>query len=145
MVEKNNNSVESGNIWKGLNERQIEAISFKLLNPKATYAEISKELDIPEQTLANWRLCQLAERVKQNKLQATIDFMERLSIKAARVLEDQLDNEDERVRQTAAKDILDRFMGKPKQSVDNNLSGGIEVVQKLYVSISPDNWTDDRG
>jgi hypothetical protein len=54
-----NNSEEmpsSANIWEGLSERQIRAVSYKLLNKQSTYEEISKALDIPKGTLEKWHL-----------------------------------------------------------------------------------------
>jgi hypothetical protein len=77
----------------------------------------------------------LADKVAQNKLKATTDYIERVSIRAIRVLEGQLDSEDERTAQAAAKDLLDRFLGKPTQrsELTGKDGGAIETETQFKV------------
>lgn len=53
-----------------------------------------------------------------------------------------LDSDDERTAQAAATEILDRFHGKPTQSINANVTAA--VVVKGYIGVSPDDWDSDQ-
>lgn len=109
------------NVWEGLSDSQIEAINYKILNPTASYDEISTELDISKGALKSWRLNQLVAKVKADTTKSILDYTERAAVDAIRVLKHQMDSKDENIAHKAAKEMLDRFMGKTtqKQESDN--------------------------
>lgn len=115
------------NIWEGLSDSQIEAINYKILNPTASYDEIAEELDISKGALKSWRLNQLVAKVKANTTQSILDFAERASVDAIRVLKRQMDSDDENIAHKAAKEMLDRFMGKTTQRSEVDNSGELTV------------------
>jgi alcohol dehydrogenase class IV len=101
---KDNDSKSS--VWDNLSERQIQAVNYKILNPNAKYADIANELEIPEQTLARWGLNAIVAEIRKDSGKAITDYADRLALKAMRVLEDHMDSVDERLAQSAAKEVL---------------------------------------
>ena len=121
---------KKADVWEGLSERQINAISYKITHPNATYADIAGALEIPEKTLKNWRLNQIVASVQADTAQSILDYAKRASLRAIRVLEDQMDSDDKNIAHKAAKEMLDRFMGKTtqKQESDNTHDVTFRVV-----------------
>lgn len=111
------NGTDDGKItvWDGLSDRQIEAANYKLLNPNATYAEIEAELEIPENTIKRWGLNAIVADIRKDTGRSVQDYAERAAIDAIRLLHRQTDSKDERIAQSAAKELLDRAIGKPAQ------------------------------
>ena len=63
---------------------------------------------------------------------------------AARVKVDGLKARGVGVKQAAATEILDRFLGKPKQSIEATVTADVTV--KGYMVVSPDDWDEpDSG
>lgn len=54
-----------------------------------------------------------------------------------------LDSDDERTAQAAATEILDRFHGRPTQSINANVTAAVAV--KGYIGVSPDEWDADQS
>ena len=102
-------------VWDNMSERQIQAVSYKLANPEARYSDIEEELSIPTGTLNRWGLNSLVAEVRKDMAQSIVDYAKRASLRAIRLLENQMDSEDQRIAQNAAKELLDRFMGKATQ------------------------------
>ena len=131
---------QKSDVWEGLSERQIKCISYKISNPTATYAEVAREVGVPENTLYKWRLNQLVASVQADTAQSILDYAKRASLRAVRVLEDQMDSEDENIAHKAAKEMLDRFMGKTKQRQELTGADGKPIEHK-HTMLS--NMSDD--
>jgi hypothetical protein len=134
------NITESG-IWDKLSERQIQAVNYKILNPDASYGDIEAALDIPKGTIKNWRLNQIVGEIRKDAAKAANDYANRLLLKAYRVLERQLDSDDEKISQTAAKDIIDRAVGKANQNSTISNPDGSNLLEGLIININ-DKSTD---
>jgi transposase-like protein len=124
-------------VWDNLSERQIKAVNYKILNPNARYAEIANELDIPEPTLSRWGLNAIVAEIRKDSGKAITAYADRLALKAMRVLEGQMDSDDERIAQSAAKEMLDRSLGKPTQNNTLSNPDGSNLLEGLTVVIAP--------
>lgn len=74
-------------------------------------------------------------RTKLSRAEVEQRALEKLVPRALKVLESQLDSEDERVRQAAARDVLDRAKGKAAQTVKQE---GVQVHKVVYETAA---WT----
>ena len=131
-----------GGIWDELNDRQIQAVNYKLLNPGATYADVGEALGIPKKTIDKWRLNQIIAEIRKDTGKAITDYADRLALKAMRVLEAHMDSEDERVAQSAAKEVIDRSIGKATQRQEVTGKDGGELHIKLTLP-KPPQFSDD--
>jgi HEAT repeat protein len=101
-------------------------------------------------------------RTKRSRAEAEEDALQKMVPKALKVLEEQLDDPDERVRQSAAVKVLEWGKGKPSQSVkiDGDQTHTIryetvislpDVIQELpdaetvLDEIEPADWTPQIG
>ena len=109
-------------------------------------AQAYKAAGIPKSTFYGWsearraELNDLAQRLKRRAVMRAQLVLEESAEKAAKQIVDTLDSESKRLAFDAARDILDRVAGRPRQMVD--LSSGGDPI-KAYIGISPDDWDED--
>lgn len=104
-------------------------------------AEAMREAGISKSTFYNWddneRLDELANDLRRNRHIMAQPKLEEATEEAVKVLTELLNSNSDYVKLGAAKEILDRVIGKPttKVSVEGNV--------KMYSVVSPDDWDDD--
>lgn len=113
-----------------------------------TDAEAARNCGISPNTVYTWNektLIQEAVNLLMDEgLQVSLDIMRRNLARAARVKVGGLDSKREAIKQSAATEILDRFHGRPKQSIDATVTADVTV--KGYMVVSPDDWDEpDSG
>lgn len=85
----------------------------------------STVLSWPEKRIIN----EAVDLILADSLEVARDLLKKNLIRAAKVKAAGLDSKKAAVSQAAATEILDRFMGKPTQQSNVNLSGGpLEIV-----------------
>jgi len=82
------------------------------------------------------KLNELAQQLKRATVARAIMVIQEAAEEAARVKVAGLKSRDERLKQHAATEILDRNMGKPKQAVDLT-TGGEKLTWKDFVNADP--------
>lgn len=83
------------------------------------------------------------EEERRNAVANSRRILESALVTAAYRKVEALNSDDERTAQSAATEILDRFHGKPVQSVNANVTA--QAVVKGYIGISPDEWDSDSA
>jgi hypothetical protein len=121
---------------------QLEALK-RLNRRRFDYVLIRSRTDSIEATLAEMGVTKgwyyqftLEERVELERLADELHYEQGVaalyalidnSRKAAQVLAASLDSISEKVRLDAARDILDRVLGKAKQPVENEMGGSVTI------------------
>lgn len=91
------------------------------------------------------RLNDIAAKIRRQRTVMAMRKMDEAAEKAAEVIVAQLDSKDERVRQKAATEILDRTIGKPTQNVDLTTGGDrLNAPQTFLPEIEPEPESDDE-
>lgn len=81
-------------------------------------------------------------RTKFTRAEAEAKALERLMPKALKVLEEQLDSRDERVKQSAAVKVLEYVKGKPTQNINQRTD---QVTRIVYESAAWDGTVIDHA
>jgi len=136
-----------------LSTEQIRFISARL-NAKND-KEAARLIGLSPNTVYSWSgeakaIIHRAQRTYlQNAILAAQAVLQRHVLEAALVKIQALQGHPEgqdKLKQDAATEILDRMLGKPRQSVDvighGEGNGEGDVVPKTYVTISPDMWDE---
>ena len=129
-------SEEFREVWQSLNHNQKRYVLARLDFP--TKKEAAKAIDIEPNTVYRWgdEVEQAIDLLRNDISNAAIEIITQATAKAAIVKVDGLDSCDEKVRQAAATEILDRNLGRPVQR--NELTGaeggGINITF---------GWSDD--
>lgn len=84
------------------------------------------------------RLDEIALAFKREVILRANMVLDDAVVKAAEVKVKGLDSRDERVKQAASTEILDRRIGRPQNTVDVTTKG--ESLNKGYIGINPDDW-----
>jgi len=86
-------------------------------------------IGINPKSVGNWppEVHRAAQLVAMSGVEAAVEIIKGSVMKAALVKVTGLDSRNEKVRQEAATEILDRIMGKPGQKVDLGISSGIRI------------------
>lgn len=98
----------------------------------------STVLSWPEKRIIN----EAVNLILEDSLDLARDLLKRNLVRAAKVKVRGLDSKKAAIAQGAATEILDRFMGKPTQSVSATVNANVTVV-KGYMTVSPDDWDSD--
>lgn len=105
-------------------------------------AEAFEAAGISKSTFYNWddnaKLEELANELRRNRHIMAQPKLEEAVEGAVTVLTALLEASSDTVKLNAAKEILDRVMGKPTTKIDLSGSG-----MKMYGLVSPDEWDDD--
>lgn len=117
------------------------------VTPKAlrTWLALADQDERAMQLLVDMEAAKLELRQEIDRaMTSSFDVLRNALVIAAYRKAEALDSEDERVVQAAATEILDRFHGKPTQSINANVTAAVAV--KGYIGINPDEWdTDDQS
>ena len=113
-----------------------------------TDKEAAENLGFGYSTVLSWHEKQMINEAVRLMLEDSLDLardlLRRNLVRAAKVKVRGLESKKAALAQAAATEILDRFMGKPVQAINANVTA--EVTTKGYVSISPDDWDEpDSG
>lgn len=100
-------------------------------------AEAAREAGIPAETVWRWpqRVHQAVRLMSGDGMIASYEILRAGLPKAAMKKIDALDSKDERIQQAAATEILDRFHGRPTQSIDATVHGPVSITL---------TWGDDE-
>jgi len=108
--------------------------------------ETAESLNISPKTVYGWsRQTKKAIAVIQrayliDAITASKEVLNRYALRAALIkVEGLLGSNEDSTQQAAASEILDRVLGKPRQSVEVK---GEAVAPKTYITVSPDMWDD---
>lgn len=126
-------------ILRGLTPQQLRFVAAR---PHCNSdAEAAREAGIPPSTVWRWpQKVHVAVRLMAGDgMIASYEMLRSALPKAAMRKIDGLDSGDEKVRQAAATEILDRFHGRPKQSIDATVHGPISIS----LTWGDDNAADD--
>lgn len=96
-----------------LKPKQIKCIDMLILAEK-TQAEIAKEIKVSEQTICNWKKDEEFIAEYNNRIKSCISS---LAPKALKTMKTLLSSDTDKVRFSAAKDLLDRSGFKPTENV----------------------------
>lgn len=133
-------------ILNDLEDRRLDYVQAR--SKSNSDAEAYREAGISKTIFYSWpaeereKLNAIAQRMKRETVARAWMAIQDAAADAARVKVEGLRSRDERIRQSAATDILDRNMGKPKQAVDVTSNG--ETI-KAYTIITPDDWDENSG
>ena len=109
-----------------------------------TDAEAARNVGISPNTVYSWNentpIQEAVNLLLDDGLQVSLDIMRRNLARAAKVKVAGLDSKKEVIKQAAATEILDRFHGRPKQSIDATVTADVTV--KGYMVVSPDDWDE---
>jgi hypothetical protein len=115
-------------------------------------AQAIKDAGIPRATFYRWsaeereKLNEMAQQLKRATVARAIMALQAAAEEAAQVKIAGLKSRDERLKQSAATEILDRNIGKPSQSIKLGGDGGepIKVIPYDYgAAIAPVLTSDD--
>jgi len=105
-------------------------------------AQAIKDIGISKTAFYKWpaeereKLNELAQQLKRATVARAIMALQAAAEEAAQVKIAGLKSRDERLKQSAATEILDRNIGKPKQAVDVTTGG--EPLKIVNIGIDPD-------
>lgn len=123
-------------ILRGLTPQQLR---FVAVRPHCNSdAEAAIEAGISPSTVWRWpqRVHAAVRLMSGDGMIASYELLRAGLPKAAMRKLDGLDSRDERIQQAAATEILDRFHGKPKQSIDATVHGPVSITL---------TWGDDSA
>lgn len=110
----------------------------------STDGEAAKAIKLKPNTVYKWPAVvkEAVRLMAADGLTIAQHVLARSLAKAALVKAAGLDSGDERIRQAAATEIIDRAMGKATQRTEVSGPGGgdIPVKLKTYAIVSPDDW-----
>lgn len=113
-----------------------------------TDKEAAKNLGFGYSTVLSWpekrMINEAVDLILIDSLEVARDLLKKNLIRAASVKVKGLESKKTAVSQAAATEILDRFMGKPVQSVSATVNANVTVV-KGYMTVSPDDWDSDTN
>lgn len=110
-----------------LNSKQLKCIGMMALG-EMTQKEMSKELNVSEATICNWK--KNAEFMDEYN-SALKDSIREVAAKAFKTQVKLLSAQSEMVRYMAAKDILDRAGFKATEKLDINSNVGVTIIDDL--------------
>lgn len=126
--ESATSSNESATLLELLAQLTYEQLKFLSMRPNYTSdAETARAMGIDKTTIARWpdRVKKAQRAMVTDGVMVAREILRRNVPKAAEIKAAGLDSRHERIRQDAATEILDRHLGKARQSVD--VSGTLDV------------------
>jgi len=119
-----------------LTAAQQSAVNFKLANPAATRKAIAEHVGVSPATITNWKINNLVQEALADATAAVRTQIEDSLPEAVGVLIAQLDNEDARVAQAAAKLLIEHGLGKPKVTSATDLTSDGEALVVTGMDVS---------
>lgn len=149
MTENNSQTLENSTserlteIMAQLTHNQVRFVVAML--ESTNKKEAAEAIGIQPDTTYRWPsvVDEAVELMRLNVAQGAKEMITKNVAKAALVKVAGLDDEDPRVRQAAATEVLDRALGKPTQKTEVTGADGEPLKVKQYVSFSPDDWDED--
>jgi glutamyl-tRNA reductase len=98
-------------------------------------AQAIRQSRVPKATFYSWskeerdNLNELAQKIKRNITLRMIAKLEEAGEDAVDALLTTLKSRNENVKQRAAVEVIDRILGKPTQSVKNDITSGGDVIK----------------
>lgn len=138
-IESNSESTEKSiserfsAIWAQLNHNQRRYVV--AMQESSTKREAAQAIDLEPDTVYRWPTLvdEAVELMALNIKDAAIDILANAAVKAAMIKVAGLDSSNEKIRQDAATEILDRQLGKPLQKSEVAGEGGGPLLIK-YVN-----------
>jgi hypothetical protein len=127
QVQENTNINNLSDILPQLTHNQLRYVSVR--NEYSSDKEAAEALGLSPQTVWHWpdHVNEAVKLMAKDGIHVAREVLRRNTSKAAAVKVAGLDSDDEKIRQDAASEILDRQLGKPTQSQDHKFSGSFEV------------------
>lgn len=127
-------------IKRALSPDQLRYLNERVLCRKD--AEAARNIGLSPNTVYSWPekklLAEAVNLILSDGVDVSREILKRNLAKAARVKADGLDSRKEAIKQASATEILDRFHGRPTQSINANVTADVTV--KGYMVVSPDDW-----
>lgn len=135
---ENSISEQLSNLMSNFTHNQVRFVVAMLEN--TSKKDAATAIGIQPDTVYRWppEVDEAVELIRQNVLLGAKEMISKNVAKAALVKVAGLDDDDPRVRQAAATEILDRMMGKPTQKAEVSGADGGVIAISIIEPVRPD-------
>ena len=114
-----------------LTPAQQAALKYKIRHPAASNRVVAEFVGVSAGTISNWNIPELAAAAMADDTEVILESIQEGMPRAVAVLVGQLESDDDRVAQAAAKLLLEWGLGKPKTT---NIDSSTVEVEALVVT-----------